>query len=129
MTINDYQKAVIRVLKKANVYSAGLGFQIQALAGALHSLEKANAEIEGLTTTTVLEQTRYGSKLAPHPAFKVQRDAMDNITRQLKALGLTAEALGGAVEDDPLIELTKKVAQAGKKASRAKSKPGDAIAD
>ena len=31
------------------------------------------------------------------------------ITRQMKALGLTAEELAGEIEDDPLVDVTKKL--------------------
>ena len=51
-----------------------------------------------------------------HPAFKVQRDAQDSVTRQMKALGLTAADLSGVMDDDPLVDLTTKVKNAGKNA-------------
>jgi hypothetical protein len=69
----------------------------------------ANAQIDGLTETTVWEETRYGSKLAPHPVFKIAKEAQELITRQMKVLGLTVEELNGAGEDDPLGDLTKKL--------------------
>jgi hypothetical protein len=74
----------------------------------------ANDEIDNLDVTTVLETTRYGEKMAPHPAFKVQRDAQDSVTRQMKALGLTAADLSGEMDDDPLVDLTTKVKNASK---------------
>ena len=114
-SVADYRKQIVKALKAAGTYSKGLDMQVQALATALRTLDLANDQIDGLTEVTVLEETRYGSKLAPHPAFKVQRDAQDSITRQLKILGLTAELLAGTDETDPLVELTKKVAKAGRK--------------
>ena len=113
-TIQEWTKDIERALKQSNSYSKSLNLQIMTLASALRTLELANAEIEKLDDTTVLEKTRYGEKLAPHPVFKVQRDAQDSITRQMKALGLVADALAGEIEEDPLVDLTKKVKDAGK---------------
>lgn len=113
--IEDYRKNIEKALKTAGRYSKALDMQIISLAGAMRSLEIANAEIDDLEETTVWEETRYGKKMAPHPVFKIQRDAQDSVTRQLKALGLTVADLNGDNEADPLIELTKKVKNAGRK--------------
>lgn len=102
-------------MRALNIYSKGLDMQITSLASAMRNLELANAEIDGLETTTVYETTRYGEKLAPHPVFKVAKEAQDMITRQMKALRLTTEGLTGTDEDDPLIDLTKKVKNVGRK--------------
>lgn len=60
--------------------------------------------------------SRYGNDtLAPHPVFKIQKDAQDSVTRQMKALGLTAEDLTGTDDDDPLIDLTKKVRESSRR--------------
>ena len=75
----------------------------------MRNLELANTQIDGLTETTVWEQTRYGKKLAPHPVFKIAKEAQELITRQMKVLGLTVEDLAGGAEDDPLADLTKKL--------------------
>ncbi len=106
-TMKSYEATVTSALKKANLYHAGLRMQIRSLASALLALDLSNEEISTLSSVTVTETTRYGSKLAPHPAFKVQRDAADSVTRQLKQLGLTVAALGTDENDDPLVELTK----------------------
>lgn len=116
--IEEYKKSIKNALKKANTYTKGLDFQITTLASALRTLDFANEQIDTLDSPTVLEETRYGSKHAPHPVFKIQKDAQDSITRQLKALGLTAEALAGETDDDPLYDLTKKVKAAGRKKPR-----------
>lgn len=108
--IDPYRVLVEKALKKNGTYSRGLTFQIKALASALLTLDLANAEIDSLEVTTVWEETRYGKKLAPHPVFKIQRDAQDSISRQLKQLGLTAEALNVGDDDkDPLVEISKKI--------------------
>lgn len=93
-------------MKNAGRHSKSLDLQVFSLASAWQTLDMANRDIAGLESTTVLELTRYGEKLAPHPVFKIQRDALDSITRQMKALGLTAEELMGMDEHDPLIDVT-----------------------
>ncbi|MDO5395820.1 MAG: hypothetical protein Q4F07_07640 [Bacteroidales bacterium] len=114
--IEDYKKEIIRALKAVGKYSKSLDAQILSLAGALRTLDIAGSEIDQLETATVPVTSRYGnSTLAPHPVFKIQKDAQDSVTRQMKALGLTAEELTGTDETDPLIELTKKVKSAGRK--------------
>lgn len=114
-SVDEYRKEIIRQMKAHKIYSKGLDIQITSLASAMRNLELANDEIDGLDSTTVYETTRYGEKLAPHPAFKVAKEAQDMITRQMKALGLTAMGLAGDDEDDPLIALTQKVKDAGRK--------------
>ena len=108
-SIDFYIKDITRQMKAHKLYNKGLDMQIKSLASAMRNLDMANAQIDGLTETTVLEETRYGSKLAPHPVFKVAKEAQELITRQMKALGLTAEAMSGEVEDDPVVEVTKKL--------------------
>lgn len=114
--VSDYKAGIVKALKSVGKYSKGLDIQILSLAGALCTLNKANAEIEELDTVTITVISRYGNEtLAPHPVFKIQKDAQDSVTRQMKALGLTAEDLIGTDDDDPLIDLTKKVKNAGRK--------------
>lgn len=108
-SVEEYKKEIVRQMKAHKTYSRGLDMQITSLASAMRNLEMANAQIDGLTEVTVWEETRYGSKLAPHPVFKVAKDAQDMITRQMKALGLTAEDLAGEIEEDPLVDMTKKL--------------------
>lgn len=113
MNISSYKARVTKALKSAGTYRPSLGIQITALASALMTLERATQQIEGLDDVTVLEETRYGSKLAPHPAFKIQRDAQEQVTKQMKQLGLTPSALmeGDGDDNDPLIELTQKLTE------------------
>ncbi|MCM1484072.1 MAG: hypothetical protein NC043_07030 [Muribaculaceae bacterium] len=112
----EYKKEIEKALKAVGRYSKSLDAQVMALAGALRTIDLANDEIDGLDTTTISVMSRYGNEtLAPHPAFKIQKDAQDSVTRQMKALGLTAEELTGTDDDDPLIELTRKVRSSGRK--------------
>lgn len=114
--VSDYKIEITKALKAVGKYSKGLDIQITSLAGALCTLNKANAEIDALETVTIKVVSRYGNEtLAPHPVFKIQKDAQDSVTRQMKALGLTAEELTGTDDDDPLIDLTKKVKNATRK--------------
>lgn len=108
-TVNEYVKEITKTLKANKTYSRGLDMQILSLASAMRNLEMANNQIDGLTETTVWETTRYGEKLAPHPVFKIAKEAQELVTRQMKALGLTVDELAGNTEDDPLVDLTKKL--------------------
>ena len=108
-SVQDYKKEIVRQLKANGTYSKGLDMQIISLASAMRNLEMANQQIDGLEETTVWETTRYGEKLAPHPVFKIAKEAQELITRQMKALGLTAEELSAGVDDDPLVDITKKL--------------------
>ena len=108
-TVSEYTKEITKMLKANKTYSRGLDMQILSLASAMRNLEMANDQIDGLTETTVLETTRYGEKLAPHPVFKIAKEAQELVTRQMKALGLTVDELAGSTEDDPLVDLTKKL--------------------
>ena len=110
-TVNEYVKEITKTLKANKTYSRGLDMQILSLASAMRNLEMANNQIDGLTETTVLETTHYGEKLAPHPVFKIAKEAQELVTRQMKALGLTVDELAGNTEDDPLADLTKKLAK------------------
>lgn len=122
-----YVAMIKKALKAAGTYSTGVEAQITAAAGALRTLEIANAEIDSLTSTTVLETTKTGSKVVPHPAFKVQRDAADCLTKQLRQLGLTTEDLGGGDRSDPLVQLTDRLIKAPRKKAPTiiKPEPGD----
>lgn len=116
-SVDDYRKEIIRYLKVNRTYSKGLDMQITSLASAMRNLALANKEIDGLETTTVLETTRYGEKMAPHPVFKVAKEAQEMITRQMKALGLTVVDLIGDEEDDPLINITTEMKKTAKKSA------------
>lgn len=114
--VNEYKKDIEKALKAVGKYSKSLDVQILSLAGVMRTLDLANDEIDNLETTTMPAISRYGNEtLVPHPVFRIQKDAQDSVTRQMKALGLTAEQLTGTDEDDPLIDLTKKVKNAGRK--------------
>lgn len=108
-SVEQWEAAIRKALKRSQTYTAAIDVQIKSLATAVYTLTLAAADIERLTETFVWVETRYGREMKPHPVFKVQKDAQDSITRQMKALGLTVEALSADTEADPLVELTKKV--------------------
>jgi hypothetical protein len=107
--VADYEKEIVKAMKAHKIYSSSLSMQIRSLASAMRNLELANDQIDNLEETTVWETTRYGEKLAPHPVFKIAKEAQELITRQMKSLGLTAEDLAGETDEDPLADLTKKL--------------------
>ena len=107
--VEEYRKDIVRKMKVHKTYTQALDMQIYSLASAMRNLDLANEQIDGLTEVTVWETTRYGEKLAPHPAFKIAKDAQDMVTRQMKALNLTVEDLSGEADEDPLTDLTKKL--------------------
>ena len=115
-TTDDYCRQITRALRDAGKYSKSLDIQVLSLASALRALAIPNKDIDSLESTTVTVISRYGNEApAPHPVFKILKDTLDSVTRQMKALGLTAEELEGGDDNDPLIDLTKKVKAAGRK--------------
>lgn len=107
--IDQWEAVIRKALKRSQTYTAAIDVQIKSLATAVYTLTLAAADIERLDETFVWVETRYGREMKPHPVFKVQKDAQDSITRQMKALGLTVEALSADTETDPLVDLTKKI--------------------
>lgn len=110
-TVKDFEEAVRGALMECDRYTSGLEPQIYTLASALRALALANSDIDGLEGCTV--DTPQGVKA--HPVFRIRKEAEDSVTRQLKALGLTAAALASETEDDELVELTRAVAEAGQR--------------
>ena len=108
-SVEEYRKEIVRKMKVHKTYTQALDMQIYSLASAMRNLDLANEQIDGLTEVTVWETTRYGQKIAPHPAFKVAKDAQDMVMRQMKALNLTVDDLSGEADEDPLTDLTKKL--------------------
>jgi phage terminase small subunit len=96
--MQDKIRKIRESLENIGAYSTSLDIQIQSLACAWDSLEKAHAEASKLKKTTIVEQGRFGKKVVPHPVYKIMRDAEMSITKQMKALGLTfADIVGETV--------------------------------
>lgn len=126
-SVEEYRKDIVRKMKVHKTYTQALDMQIYSLASAMRNLDLANEQIDGLTEVTVLETTRYGKKMAPHPAFKIAKDAQDMVTRQMRALNLTVEDLSGEADEDPLTDLTKKLTK--KRKAPTIIKPVDGLCD
>ena len=126
-SVEEYRKEIARKMKAHKTYTQALDMQIYSLASAMRNLDLANEQIDGLTEVTVWETTRYGQKIAPHPAFKIAKDAQDMVTRQMKALNLTVEDLSGEADEDPLTDLTKKLTK--KRKAPTIIKPVDDLCD
>ncbi len=105
-----YKGLVTKALREAGVYTEALSIQINSLASALLTLKIANEEIETLDSVILTNTTSQGETHTMHPAFKVQRDAMEQITKQMKQLGLTtSEVVGKPDIPDAGDELIEKV--------------------
>ena len=104
--IEDYEIKIQKALESQNRWSESLVIAVHSLAVAMRNLDMANNDIEGLDRCTVLEETRYGKKIAPHPAFKIAKDANEAIGKLLKSLGLTADDISEGIDNDPLAEVT-----------------------
>ena len=104
--IEDYEIKIQKALESQNRWSESLVIAVHSLAVAMRNLDMANNDIEALDSCTVLEETRYGKKIAPHPAFKIAKDANEAIGKLLKSLGLTADDISEGIDNDPLAEVT-----------------------
>ena len=104
--IEDYEIKIQKALESQNRWSESLVIAVHSLAVAMRNLDMANKDIEALDSCTVLEETRYGKKIAPHPAFKIAKDANEAIGKLLKSLGLTADDISEGIDNDPLAEVT-----------------------
>ncbi len=93
--LQDYKGQVTKALRAAGLYSPALGIQVNNLASALLTLKIANDTIEGLDSVLITNETTQGRTTALHPVFKVQRDAMEQVTKQMKQLGLTTAEIVG----------------------------------
>lgn len=104
--IEDYEIKIQNALESQSRWSESLVIAVHSLAVAMRNLDMANHDIEALDSCTVLEETRYGKKIAPHPAFKIAKDANEAISKLLKSLGLTADDISEGIDNDPLAEVT-----------------------
>ena len=104
--IEDYEIKIQKALESQSRWSESLVIAVHSLAVAMRNLDMANNDIEALDSCTVLEETRYGKKIAPHPAFKIAKDANEAIGKLLKSLGLTADDISEGIDNDPLAEVT-----------------------
>lgn len=110
LTVDSIKRSIASDLRKAGLWSPQLSSQVYCLASAVLTLRMANRDIEDLDSVCALEESKYGSKPVEHPAFRTQRGAMAEVTKQLKALKLTVADLVGTPErTGPIDELTDKL--------------------
>lgn len=108
--IDKIKGDIVRDLNECGLYSPVLNIQIECLASAILTLRIANKDIEKLTTARSIEKSKYGEKPVPDPAFRIQRDAMSEVSKQMKQLNLTvADVVGKPDVPGPIDELTDKL--------------------
>ena len=100
----SYIAAITKALKNNGKYNEGLKLGIESVADTLVVRDLCRNDIDQLQITTVKETTRYGEKIAPHPVFKILRDAQATLDKGCKSLGLTYAELMKELDLDPLKE-------------------------
>ena len=96
------ESKIRKAVRNQGNYSKDLEVCISMAAGSYLAFTLALRDIEGLERTFVSEVSREGNtRLVPHPAFRVLKDAQEMVRRSLRELGLTLGTLTGD-EDDPL---------------------------
>lgn len=108
-TTKQIKAAITRTLKEGNRFTSGMEINITSLADSLRTLAICRNEIDGLTSATVEVMTRYGTKLEPHPVFKIQTQAQDQVIKACKLLGLTTKELATATKPDPFEEFIRDI--------------------
>lgn len=112
--LQTFRAQVTKALKAAGLYTASLSIQINNLASAMLTLRLANDIIETLDDVLLENETSQGVTRTVHPVFKIQRDAMEQVTRQMKQLGLTTADVVGKPDvpdaGDALLEKINKIA-------------------
>ncbi len=101
---STYISALTKALKGSGKYNDGLRLAIESVADTLVVRDLCRKDIDQLTMTTVKETTRYGEKIAPHPVFKILRDALATLDKSCKTLGMTYAELVKELEKDDFNE-------------------------
>ena len=91
-------------MKKLDAWSDALDSQVTQLSYTMHAAYMANRDISSLETTYVTETSRYGSKIVPHPAFKVYRDMQGLAAKQIAQLWADAMRINGGDGADAIDE-------------------------
>lgn len=99
-----YKKKLKEALKKLDAWSDALDAQVTQLSYTMHAAYMANRDISSLETTYVTEESRYGSKIVPHPAFKVYRDMQGLAAKQIAQLWADAMRINGGDGPDAIDE-------------------------
>lgn len=104
MKKTNYAARIKSVLKKNKRYNDGMSLLIDSTATSLITMDLCRKELDTLEQISVLERTRYGERLVPHPVFKTLRDAQAILLKNCKELGLSYSELSKMIEEenDPL---------------------------
>ena len=109
-TLKTIKNKIRKSLREQQNYSKSMELAIELAAANYIVFELAIDEIENLDSTFVTEVSREGaSRLMPHPAFKVFKDASETLRKSLRELQMTLQTLQGVTEDDELEKLIDKV--------------------
>lgn len=96
--LRSYQRVIVKTLKESGLYTPQLAMQVENLACALYARDMAARELDGLESVCVEEVTRYGKRKVAHPAFRVMKEAMSEVSKQMTSLKLTVADLIGSPE-------------------------------
>lgn len=99
--LKKIESKIRKAVRNQGNYSKDLEVCISMAAGSYLAFMLALQDIKGLERTFVSEVSREGNtRLVPHPAFRVLKDAQEMVRRSLRELGLTLGTLSSD-EDDP----------------------------
>lgn len=109
INVNVYTDIVTQMLKTTNRYSPAMMPEVEALASAMATLNSANKVIDNLTVPFVEETTTQGTKVVIHPAYTLQKSALESVSKHSKLLGLDYENMPNVSTEGPLERLTKEM--------------------
>lgn len=110
-TLTYFLRAIRSALKRQNKYIPELENTVMLAAGAMRNWTIADEAIEQAVRNGeqfIYEETKYGQKKVPNPAFRLQREEGEKAARYLKALGLTMADVDNK-ERDPLTEFDERI--------------------
>lgn len=110
-TLAYFLRTIRKALKKQDKYIPELENTILLAAGAMRNWTIADVAIEKAVAAGeefIYEETKYGQKKVPNPAFRLQREEGEKAARYLKALGLTMADVDNK-ERDPLTEFDERI--------------------
>ncbi|HJC78718.1 MAG TPA: hypothetical protein H9927_05275 [Candidatus Alistipes merdipullorum] len=110
-TLGYFLRKIRSALKKQDKYIPELENTVMLAAGAMRNWTIADVAIEKAVAAGeefIYEETKYGQKKVPNPAFRLQREEGEKAARYLKALGLTMADVDNK-ERDPLTEFDERI--------------------
>lgn len=120
ITRETCKRRIVDAMKKANTYAPCLTIQLDVVAGYLYMYMMTCKDIETYMkengTLMITEKGRYGSRLVVHPGYKALRDLGAELTKTLKQLKLTVEAVVGSPDiPDNIDAITEELDEIGRK--------------